>query len=99
MEQRIIKMAPPAPGGQIEPTYDAVIAALRELVNASQIVPREFPASYHERFYFARKHAELILESAQHRVQADVPTTWAEDEHPSACIHRQACIFYKPASR
>lgn len=68
MEQRIIKMAPPAPGGQVEPTYEAVVSALRELVDASQIVPREFPANYHERFYFARKHAELILEAAQHRV-------------------------------
>lgn len=71
MEQRIIKMAPPAPGGQIEPTYETVISALRELVKASQIIPREFPASYHERFYYARKHAELILEAVEHRVQSD----------------------------
>lgn len=29
----------------------------------------------------------------------DFPETWAENEHPSACVHRKACIFYKPASQ
>ena len=38
-------------------------------------------------------------EAVEQKRALDLPETWAENEHPSACIHRQACIFYKPANR
>ena len=45
---------------------------------------------------------DLWLAIKEHRPTpraADLPETWAEDEYPSACTHRKACIFYQPASR
>ena len=39
------------------------------------------------------------VETAQQPLALDLPETLAENEHPSACVHRKACIFYKPASQ
>ena len=41
----------------------------------------------------------LNKNAAEQKRVLDLPETWAKNEHPSACVHRQACIFYKPANQ